>query len=740
MNVRRAFAILLLLLTGVAQAALTGSAGHYAITLATDPAVVPVGTAELVVAVSLEGKPLEGATVTTFTRMPGMQMGERPEMARPVAGQPGVYRARASFPMGGAYQVKVTVAGPHGTAETTFSVATGQDMGRGGLPAWLLPAVVILVMVLVVAWRMRATGQRLDTRKVVNRQVLGGLFLVAVMLVGAFLAVRHFRRPGSMTPLEAQVMEMDMPAPIGVTPVILARVERRTLEEVVRYTGQALAFDEQVVSARTTGVIEWMPFYLGDRVTRGQVLARLDTTVLEPRLAASRAAERMAASARTVAEGEHRQQQADLERAQAQSRAARAAAEAAAARIWDAEAEVQAATAGQAYSSQFLGRSRELAREGAISQEELQRDQVEAADSEARLRTARARLAEARAGLRQAEEEAVASKAEVDAALAAYRTGSRRIDEADAGREAARSQSAVAAAERNQADLVANLDGVVSERAVSPGTLVQPGQVLLQIAQVDPIRLQANVAEPDLLKVRVGDRVRVGEPGGQVLESRVSAVRQGLVEALVPNQGNRFLPGSFVAMDLVTRRLEGALVVPSTALVTAAAPAEGVVASEAHTYAWVARGSAEALTAKRVRVTPGPSDGQRTAVTSGLAEGDLVVASGHQYLKEGDPVADPSLQARTKAAQSEVQTSTIKVSSQGFTPASLELKAGVPARLTFLRVDEQNCGTEVVFPALGIRKALPLNRAVVVEFTPRSAQTLDYSCGMDMLRGQVVVR
>ena len=49
--------------------------------------------------------------------LPGMQMGERPETASPVAGQSGVYRARASFPMGGAYQVTVTVSGPHGTAK-----------------------------------------------------------------------------------------------------------------------------------------------------------------------------------------------------------------------------------------------------------------------------------------------------------------------------------------------------------------------------------------------------------------------------------------------------------------------------------------------------------------------------------------------------------------------------------------------------------------------------------------------
>lgn len=748
MALRRAFLILVLLLTGVAQAALPGSAGHYQLTVMTDPPVIPVGAAELVLTVTADGKPVEGATLTTFTQMPGMKMGERPETARPVPGKPGVYRARAAFPMGGAYTITVTISGPHGTSETVLDVATGQDTGRSGLPTWVPLAAAGVILGLVVAWRMRATGQRLDPRPLVNRQVLGGLLLIAAMLLVSWYAVRHFRRPGSMTPLEAQVMEMNMPAPVGSTPVELVEVERTALEDVVRYSGQAVAYDEQVVTARTTGVVEWMPLYVGDSVRRGQDVARLDVTSLDPRLAASQAQERMAAQGRSVAEGELREKRAEVEGAQAESRAARASAEAAQSRIRDAQGMVEAARADQQYRSELLARSKELEAEGAISEEELQRDRAEAADGEARLRTAMARLAEARAELREAEAEIAARQARVSAALAAYDTGSRRIAEAEAGHEAARSQSAIAIAERGYADVSANLDGVVTERLVSPGTLVQAGQPLLRVAQVNPIRLQANVAEADLADLQPGSAVRVRDPRGRTVQGRITAVRpavdpgsrQGMVEAVVANPDHRFLPGSYVAMEIVARGAAVALVVPSKAVLTAAAPSEGTVATDTRTWVWVARGEAPNYTVHRAPVSTGPSDGERTSITSGLQAGDLVVATGYANLKDGDPVVDPSRKPPAAAVDDGVQSATIRVSSEGFTPASLDLQPGVPARLTFLRVDENNCGTEVFFPELGIQKALPLNQPVVVEFTPKEGQTLNYACGMNMLKGKVLAR
>ena len=72
--------------------------------------------------------------------------------------------------------------------------------------------------------------------------------------------------------------------------------------------------------------------------------------------------------------------------------------------------------------------------------------------------------------------------------------------------------------------------------------------------------------------------------------------------------------------------------------------------------------------------------------------------------------------------------------------AKSALRAGVPARLTFVRTVDKTCGTEVVIPSLNIRRALPLNEPVTIELTPGATGEIAFACGMDMLRGSIVIR
>ena len=80
------------------------------------------------------------------------------------------------------------------------------------------------------------------------------------------------------------------------------------------------------------------------------------------------------------------------------------------------------------------------------------------------------------------------------------------------------------------------------------------------------------------------------------------------------------------------------------------------------------------------------------------------------------------------------------VSEQGYEPAKLTLRAGTPARITFVRTTDKTCGTAVVFPALNITRALPLNEPVEIEFTPAEPGDFAFACGMNMLHGIVVVQ
>jgi hypothetical protein len=81
----------------------------------------------------------------------------------------------------------------------------------------------------------------------------------------------------------------------------------------------------------------------------------------------------------------------------------------------------------------------------------------------------------------------------------------------------------------------------------------------------------------------------------------------------------------------------------------------------------------------------------------------------------------------------------VAVSSAGYEPARIEVKQGQAVKLAFYRVDAKNCGAEVVFPSLGIRKLLPVGKTTLVEVTPKASGDLAFTCGAGMLRGSLVV-
>ncbi len=130
------------------------------------------------------------------------------------------------------------------------------------------------------------------------------------------------------------------------------------------------------------------------------------------------------------------------------------------------------------------------------------------------------------------------------------------------------------------------------------------------------------------------------------------------------------------------------------------------------------------------------------SVTAGLAPGERVVTAGsfslraeaeRQGLRPAAPAGAPG------AAMPLAQQFEVKVTTKGFEPDALTLEAGRPVRLTFTRTTDQTCATDVVVPAYGIRKPLPLKQPVTVEFVPKKGSA-GFVCGMNMLKGTLVVR
>ena len=92
-----------------------------------------------------------------------------------------------------------------------------------------------------------------------------------------------------------------------------------------------------------------------------------------------------------------------------------------------------------------------------------------------------------------------------------------------------------------------------------------------------------------------------------------------------------------------------------------------------------------------------------------------------------------------KAANVPAGATLITVSSDGYEPSSVSVKKGEPVRLAFYRADADNCGGEVAFTKQNIKKKLPVGETVLVEFTPTEAGEIAFACGMDMMRGKLIV-
>lgn len=76
----------------------------------------------------------------------------------------------------------------------------------------------------------------------------------------------------------------------------------------------------------------------------------------------------------------------------------------------------------------------------------------------------------------------------------------------------------------------------------------------------------------------------------------------------------------------------------------------------------------------------------------------------------------------------------------GYTPAVIAVPLGKTTTINFFRKDPNTCLEEVVLGDFKIRKTLPLNQKVSVQIKPDKKGEFNFSCGMGMFHGKVVVK
>lgn len=281
----------------------------------------------------------------------------------------------------------------------------------------------------------------------------------------------------------------------------------------------------------------------------------------------------------------------------------------------------------------------------------------------------RSQAAGARATVAAAEAQLAVARTQRDAAQRLYQAGaSSRVDaeNAQAAYAAAEAQLAAARAQATAAseaaaftEVRAPISGIVSARGAEPGEAVRPGDPIVTIVNTSTLELAGRAPVDEAGAIRVGQPVIFSLdafPGrefrGTVARKDPAAdpsSRQVGVYVRLPNQSGEITAGQYARGQVSGRRVEGAVVIPSTA----------VQGAGAETAVFVVEG--DHLSRRPVTLGVRDEGASLVAVTSGLNAGEKVLVRPTATVADGQPVvvtadrqpATPAAAASPAAPQDE---------------------------------------------------------------------------------------
>lgn len=452
-----------------------------------------------------------------------------------------------------------------------------------------------------------------------NKTLLG-LGIFALLTVGILAVTKHLNPASSMAGMEGmEGMEgmdhdemMAVDGSFNPNPVRVETVEPQVLEASVSYTGSIKPYQEIMVYPRVAGQLTNYSVYPGDRVTAGQAIATLDAVELDTGVAEA------TAGVNTM--------ETDLEMSKIEVDEQRSA--------------IKQIEADLAYLNLKKDRFAKLVKDGVIAQDEFDVVDSQVRSKEATVKQAQVKLARMSAQVTNYRAKINQAKAKVDTAnvMQGYTT------------------------------VTSPISGIVQERNVDPGVVVQPSMGIVKIGDYNRVRLQANVAQQDAVNIRPGATVLASIPNSNVppIKGKITSIfpqtnsqtRTVMVEAVIDNPNGQLLSGQFLEMQIITARKPNAITIPQAA----------IVEFQDQPSVWVVEG--DVVTAKPV--TLGMSTGDRVEVTSGLESGQAVVTSGQNRLVNNASVIVIN-QSEQPIAANKASTQDIQI--QLMSPDS---KTGVP--------------------------------------------------------------
>lgn len=242
-----------------------------------------------------------------------------------------------------------------------------------------------------------------------------------------------------------------------------------------------------------------------------------------------------------------------------------------------------------------------------------------------------------RAEVQQAQAQLALTKANFERASDLFKRGNasaRARDEALAQLRVAEANVALAQAMLEKTAITAPFDGILGLRHVSPGDYVKPGDKMVNLESINPVKVDFRIPETHAAVLKAGQEVMVTLDAlpGKSFKGVVYAIdplidpngRAVILRATVENTQNELRPGMFARVNLVLNQKNDAIMLPETAVFP--------IGEKRFVY--------KAVDGKAVRteVATGLRREGRVEILSGVTLSDAIVLEGHFKVQDGRPL------------------------------------------------------------------------------------------------------
>lgn len=189
------------------------------------------------------------------------------------------------------------------------------------------------------------------------------------------------------------------------------------------------------------------------------------------------------------------------------------------------------------------------------------------------------------------------------------------------------------------------ISGVAGNLILDPGTMVAPGIPVAMVANINTVKVEINIPEKDISKVKVGNKaiIRVSSYPDEVFNGQLIKVspvlnpmsRASQASVSISNSGRKLRPGMFANIELAMEEHNNVLLVP----------VQAVTETGGKKFVFTANGEK----AEMKEVTTGIENNDFIEITSGLKPGDKVITLGNYGLEDGTKIVIKSKELKAES-------------------------------------------------------------------------------------------